>query len=327
MITIAMIDNIAKRITAETTPVWRYDLNRITLKLREPAVLFGCGLRPPEFEHRNDADSGSLAFVLGKAWVAPRLLGVDAVAVSAGHFADGHVVCLGSAFDSAVTGGGQVAVPVRVGGYSALGCEDVDDVRLGVVREVHRRCDVLSPAIAAAVMQQDHRSALEGSTNPALVRSELRDGSRVPVAHVELLSFTCVLLSLGGDACCAGEMRRQELSGSVQRRGRFVEDPVIGLEDVGHPGGDVEGDLDVGGGGLPGEADGVVKENLVRSGLDDQGRQAGQLGEYGADEAESGILPRRIVGDSGVECWWAEQRVGLALGFHGRPGQGEVGIG
>ena len=58
-------------------------------------------------------------------------------------------------------------------------------------------------------------------------------------------------------------MRRQELSGSVQRRGRFVEDRVIGLEDVGHPRGDVERDLDVGGGGLLREADGVVEENLV----------------------------------------------------------------
>jgi hypothetical protein len=49
-------------------------------------------------------------------------------------------------------------------------------------------------------------------------------------------------LSLGGDAFCAGETRRQELAGSVQRRGRFVEDRVIGLEDVGDSGGDVEGD-------------------------------------------------------------------------------------
>jgi len=56
--------------------------------------------------------------------------------------------------------------------------------------------------------------------------------------------------SLGGDAFCAGEMRRQQLSGSVQGRGRFVEDRVIGLEDVRHLGGDVEGDLDVGDGGL-----------------------------------------------------------------------------
>src|SRR5919198_5928944 len=93
----------------------------------------GCGLRPPEFEHRNGADSSSLACVLGKAWVAPRLLGVDALAFSAGQFADGHLVCLGSAFDTAVTGGGQVVIPVWVGGCSALGCEDVDRILVAVV--------------------------------------------------------------------------------------------------------------------------------------------------------------------------------------------------
>src|SRR2546425_5450278 len=160
----------------------------------------GCGLRPPKFEHRNGADSSSLSCVLGKAWVAPRLLGVDAVAFSAGQFADGHLVCHGSAFDTAVTGGGQVVVPVRVGGRSALGCEDVDDVRLGVVREVLRRVDVLPPALAAAVVHQDHRSALEDPANLALVGSELRDGLRVPVervAHVELLSFTIPGYALG----------------------------------------------------------------------------------------------------------------------------------
>src|SRR6202011_2241698 len=96
---------------------------------------WGWGLRPPELEHRNGADSSSLAFVLGKAWVAPRLLGVDAIALSAGQFADGHRVCLGSAFDCAITGGSQVVVPVGVGGYPALRGEDVDAVRLGVVRE------------------------------------------------------------------------------------------------------------------------------------------------------------------------------------------------
>src|SRR5947199_10878037 len=108
----------------------------------------GCGLRPPKFEHRNGADSSSLACVLGKAWVAPRLLGVDAIAFSAGQFADGHLVCLGSAFDTAVTRGGQVVVPVRVGGCSALGCEAVDDVRAGVVREWLRGGDVFPPVFA-----------------------------------------------------------------------------------------------------------------------------------------------------------------------------------
>ncbi len=95
---------------------------------------------------------------------------------------------------------------------------------------------------------------------------------------------------------------------------------------MGHPGGDVERDLDVGAGGLLREADGVVEEHLVSSGLDDQGRQAGQVGEYGADEAKSGVLSRRVVGDSGLEGFPAEQWVDLAPGFHGRPGQGEIGI-
>jgi hypothetical protein len=62
------------------------------------------------------------------------------------------------------------------------------------------------------------------------------------------------------------------------------------------------------------EADGVVEENLVSSGLGDQGRQAGHVGEYGADEAESGVLSRRIVGDPGLEEFSAEQWVDLALG-------------
>ena len=81
-------------------------------------------------------------------------------------------------------------------------------------------------------------------------------------------------------AACAGEMRRKEPSGSVERRGRFVEDRVVGLEDVGTPGvmSSVTSTSAVG--GLSREAEGVVEENLVRSGLDDQGRQAGQVGEY-----------------------------------------------
>src|SRR6476620_11473917 len=73
------------------------------------------------------------------------------------------------------------------------------------------------------------------------------------------------------------ETRRQELSGSVQRRACFVEDRVIRLEDVGHARGDVERDRDVRGGGLPREADGVVQEHLVTSSLDDQRRQPGQV--------------------------------------------------
>ena len=94
----------------------------------------------------------------------------------------------------------------------------------------------------------------------------------------------------------------------------------------GAPEGDVERDLGVGGGGLSREANGVVEENLVTSGLDDQGRQAGQVGEYGTDQAKCGVLSRRIVGNSGLEEFPTEQRVDVALGFHGRPGEGEIDI-
>src|SRR4029077_12299500 len=82
-------------------------------------------------------------------------------------------------------------------------------------------------------------------------------------------------MDLCSDAFCAGEMRREELSGSVQCGGRFVKDRGIPLEDVRHPRGDVERDRDVGGSGLLREAEGIVEENLVSAGLDDQGRQAG----------------------------------------------------
>jgi hypothetical protein len=60
---------------------------------------------------------------------------------------------------------------------------------------------------------------------------------------------------------------------------------------VGHRGCDLERDLDVGGGGLSREADGVVEEDLVTSGLDDQGRQAGQVGEYGLMRPRAASCP------------------------------------
>ena len=67
-------------------------------------------------------------------------------------------------------------------------------------------------------------------------------------------------------------MRRQLLSGSVQRCGPFVEDRGVGLEDVGHARCDIEGHRDVGADGSLRQADGIVEENLMTSDLDDQGR-------------------------------------------------------
>jgi hypothetical protein len=76
---------------------------------------------------------------------------------------------------------------------------------------------------------------------------------------------------------------------------------------VRHPRRDVEGDRDVGDGGAPGEAERVVEENLVRPGLDDQVRQAGQVGEQRTDQREGGVLARCVVRDAGGEELPAEQ--------------------
>ena len=134
-----------------------------------------------------------------------------------------------------------------------------------------------------------------------------RPGQYARAAHGQkvMTSFPHSLRVLGersspGSRTKSGEMRRQELPGSVQCSGRFVENWIKGLEDVRHPGGDIEGDLSVGGGGLPREADGVIEENLMSSGLDDQGRHAGQVGEYGADEAKSGVLSRTCSRGPGI---------------------------
>src|SRR6202011_4524343 len=104
------------------------------------------GLNAREFEHGDGADSSDLPLVLGEAGVAAGLLGVDAVAVGSGELADGDLVGLGSAFDAALAGGGEVVVPVGVRGDARFGGEHVDDVVVGDVREVHHRVDVLARA-------------------------------------------------------------------------------------------------------------------------------------------------------------------------------------
>src|SRR5580704_2294266 len=86
--------------------------------------------------------------------------------------------------------------------------------------------------------------------------------------------------SLCDDAVCPGEMRRQEPSGSVESSARFVKHRGKALEDVGHSRDDLKRDLDVGGGGLSRQANGVIEENLVTTRLNDQRRQVGQVGEY-----------------------------------------------
>jgi hypothetical protein len=124
------------------------------------------------------------------------LLGVDAVVFSTGQFADGHLVRLGSAFDAAVAGGGQVAVPVGVGGCSGLGREDVDDARLGVVRKLHHRVDVLPAALAAAVMHQDHSGRKSGREYVTIGRRRTRQTGRQAASTMRELEGAQALSSV-----------------------------------------------------------------------------------------------------------------------------------
>src|SRR4029453_16755523 len=63
--------------------------------------------------------------------VAPSLFVVDAVALAAGEFADGHRIGVGAPLDGALAGCDEVVEPVRVRWGAALGGEHVD--RVGVV--------------------------------------------------------------------------------------------------------------------------------------------------------------------------------------------------
>lgn len=56
------------------------------------------------------------------------------------------------------------------------------------------------------------------------------------------------------------------------------------LEDMRDPRHDFERDRDIGFGGASGEPGGVVEEDFVRAGLDEQWWQASQVGEDRADE-------------------------------------------
>src|SRR6267378_5798644 len=143
---------------------------------------------------------------------------------------------------------------------------------------------------AVSSITSGSRTANRDHVSPAssLTNKDMTDYQTV-VLHRDQVQVRQGDAELCGDAFCAGEIRGQELSGSVQCNGRLVKHLGIGLEDVGHPRGDIERDLDVGGGRLSREANGVVEENLVTSALDDQGRQAGQVGENGTDQAKCGV--------------------------------------
>src|SRR4029453_3684077 len=109
-------------------------------------------------------------------------------------------VGVGSSFDGALAGGGEVVVPVRMRRRASLGREHVDRVVVAVVGEVHRRIDLLAPPLAAAVMQQGDRCTFEMTADSALVRTKLSDDLLVPAircGHVTLLATPWLAHSSG----------------------------------------------------------------------------------------------------------------------------------
>ena len=128
--------------------------------------------------------------------------------------------------------------------------------------------------------------------------------------------------SLCGDAFCAGEVRGQELSGSVQGGGGFVEDRGVGLEDVRDSG--VMSRVTVTSAVAARRARRTASSRrtswvpawMIRGGRPVRSPNIGLIrGSAGS--------ARRVVGDPGLEVFPAEQRVGLALvSRSSRPGSG-----
>jgi hypothetical protein len=104
----------------------------------------------------------------------------------------------------------------------------------------------------------------------------------------------------------AAQVLAQERAGPRQRGIGLVEHRGEPLEHVGDVGRALEGHRDIFGGGARGQPGGVVEKDLVRSGLDEQWRQSGQVGEDRADPrrgrvACSGVVRRSALQPRGRE--------------------------
>ena len=106
----------------------------------------------------------------------------------------------------------------------------------------------------------------------------------------------------------AGEVRVEELTGTGQSLVGFVEHCGEALEYVRDVWGDLEPDGDVGCGGAGGKSGGIVEEDFVRAGLDEERGQSGEVGEDRADE----LCPR--VAGGGVVGGSPAQTVGVSAG-------------
>jgi hypothetical protein len=79
----------------------------------------------------------------------------------------------------------------------------------------------------------------------------------------------------------------------VQCRACLVQDGGEGLDDVGNPGRDLQGDLHVAGGGAGCQPDGIIEQDLIGPALDEEWRKTGQVGETGLARGVAGSVPAR----------------------------------
>ena len=125
-----------------------------------------------------------LLLVFTESRVPAHLLGVDPIALVAGHLGDRDVVLVGPDLDAALTRGGQVVVPVRMTGRTGLRSEDEDGRRVALIGQIHDRGDALAAGAASLVMQQSHRRTFEVAADPTLIGPEFLDDLRVPVVRL-----------------------------------------------------------------------------------------------------------------------------------------------
>jgi len=97
-----------------------------------------------------------------------------------------------------------------------------------------------------------------------------------------------------------------------------------GFVNVGHAGHDLQGDADVVVGGASGKAECVVQEDLVRAGLDQEGRQAGEAGVDRADQTVRGVGTVEVVGGAQAQGGGGDDGVDIGLGGDAVPGGRQV---
>ena len=122
-----------------------------------------------------------------------------------------------------------------------------------------------------------------------------------------------------------GQAGTDECTGAGQRFDALVEDAGKALEDVWHTGSDFEADGEVGGRGVRGESCGVVEQDFVRPGLNQQRREAVKVGEQRTDQRGAPITIADIVVDTPTQGSLTQNGIDGGLGCHAETAERQVG--